>query len=965
MAHKVRNILLVSSLYDACMLEEDCRLAERIINEYRGLNLSKPPRLTWVSSAEEALSNLDEKDFDLVITMPRLADMDAFVLGQEIKARAPDLPVFLLAHRARAPDLDHKLVSIGGIDRIFVWLGNADLLLAQIKSVEDRWNVKHDTEVAGVRVILFIEDSPSYISTILPVLYREVVSQTQAVMEEKLNEEHRLLTMRARAKILVAKTYEGALGLYEQFKPYILGIISDVRFPRAGKLDPDAGVAIVSRVKEEIPDIPVLLTSSESANRDKADRISADFLDKNSPSLTAEIHEFFLNKLGFGDFVFRMPDGQEVTRVSNVRALEKALATVPVESFRYHGSRNDFSRWLFARTETLVAAKMRPLTVDDFEGDDEKARQFVIDILHARRKKRQKGVVVDFDAGDFDPDVDFLKIGKGSLGGKARGLAFVSTLLHLNQPLHDKFSEIDIIVPHTLVITTEGFETFIEANNLHEFSKTDDPDEVIADHFLKAEFPDWIARDLTAYLAKVRYPLAIRSSGLLEDAQFRAYAGLYRTYMLPNDHPDLQSRVDQVIRAVKLVYASTFFQGPKMFSKRVGQRTEDEKMAVIVQELIGERYNGFFYPAISGVAQSRNYYPYSRIKPEDGCVTLALGLGKTVVEGGKALRFSPQHPQILPQYGSVEDILKNSQRMFYALKMNGAPVELGVNDEATLARRDISEADAEAPIQLLASTYIPEEGRIRDTTYLPGDRLLTFAPVLKFNTIPLSGLLTEILSLSHEGMGCPVEIEFSVNLGHGGRHKPAFALQQLRPMSARAELIEVNVAPDEIERAFAYSTNALGNTYRYDMVDILYVKPGDFDPGRTVEIAREIGRFNAGFNIEGRPYLLIGPGRWGSADRWLGIPVTWSDISGVAAIVETALPQLKAEPSQGSHFFHNVTTLGINYITITNSDQDFIDWDWLTSQPKADESQYVAHVMLDRPFVLKVDGRKSRGVMFV
>ncbi len=965
MAKKVRKILLVSSLYDACIMEEDGRLSERIIHEYRGLNLSQPPRISWVSSAEEAFSALDANMFDMVIIMPRLADMDAFSLGQKIKNRIPDLPVILLTHSALASDFVPEQTHHKGIDQVFVWSGNADILLALIKSVEDRFNVMHDTKVAGVRVILFVEDSPIYASALLPILYKEVVRQIQNVMQEGLNEEHRLLTMRARPKILYAKSFEEATSLYEQFEPYVLGVISDVRFPRNDEIDDKAGVAFLSRIKEERFDIPLLLTSSEPANREKAAEIPASFIDKNSPSLLDEIRSFFLDQLGFGDFVFRMPDGQEIARAPNFRALEKILPTIPHESYYYHASRNDFSRWLFARLEILLASKRRPLTEADFSGQVEEMRQHLISHLKARRKLRQKGIVVNLDAEYFDPDTDFLKIGKGSLGGKGRGLAFVSTLLHRNSEIHQKFHQVDIFVPKTLVLTTEVFDAFIEANDLKAIFKSDIPDQEIADLFQRAHFPEDISEDLRAYLSQVHYPLAIRSSGLLEDAQFRAYAGLYRTYMVSNDHPEFEARLEHLIAAIKGVYASTFFQGPRAFARRVGHRTEDEKMAVIIQQLVGKAYGDYFYPAISGVAQSYNYYPFSHMKPEEGIATIALGLGKMVMEGEKTLRFCPKYQQLLPQRSTVDDILKNAQRFFYAIKMGGSSTQLEFNEETALEKREVTDAVEETPVKLLASTYVPEEHRIRDTTQIPGHRILTFAQVLKYKLFPLAKILADALKTVHEGMGCPVELEFSVNLCQEKGCKSEFAFLQARPMTARTELMEVNISREEIARAFCFSNHALGNAEKDDIADILYVKPDVFDPGRTPQIAREIGKMNSQLVAKGRKYLLIGPGRWGSADRWLGIPVSWAEISGVGAMVETASTKLTAEPSQGSHFFHNITTLGINYITVTEGGEDFLNWDWLTSIPSAKETFYVSHLKLDKPFTLKVDGRKSRCVMYV
>jgi CheY-like chemotaxis protein len=902
----------------------------------------------------------------MVITMPRVADMDCFALAKQIKQRNPGLPVVLFAHSAiSSVEFYPGNTKPEGIDRAFVWSGNTDILVALIKSAEDKMNVEFDTSSAGIRVILFVEDSPLYISSLLPILYKELVSQTQAVMEEGLNEEHRLLAMRARPKILIAENYEEAFHLYETFKPYIIGVISDVRYPKQGQLCADAGIQLLSKIKQDRWDIPLLLTSSEPSNASKATSIPAFFVDKNSQGLHAGVHDFFLDHLGFGDFIFRSKDGREIDRASNLRTLEKKIETIPPETFLLHAGRNDFSRWLFARTEIVLASKLRPATFDDFSGDVESMRKWLVSTIHARRSRRQKGIVVNFDAHDFDLDTEFFKIGTGSLGGKARGLAFASNLLQRHADLHTKHPDINIIVPQSLVITTEGYDSFIQENKLLELANSGLPDEEIAEQFLKAAIPGWIKKDLIAYLRKVNHPIAIRSSSLLEDAQFRAYAGLYRTYMLPNDCEDFSMRLEHLLTAIKLVYASTYFQGPKSFSQRVGHRTEEEKMAVIIQKMVGENYKGHFYPAISGVAQSHNYYPFSHMKPEEGIATIALGLGKMVVEGEKTLRFSPRYPQLLPQRSTVEDILENAQRFFYSLRLNNDCPLLGINDSQNLEKREISDAETEPPVAMLSSTYIPAEHRIRDTVHVPGYRVLTFAQALKYNAFPLADILAEFLSIGEEGMGCPVELEFSVNLRHGKDTPPDFAVLQLRPMTARAELETVTITDDEINEAFCVSSHALGNAVKTDIADVVYVKPDVFDPAKTVEIAREIGEMNNVLLNAGRKYLLVGPGRWGSADRWLGIPVTWADISGVGSIAETTSSLIKAEPSQGSHFFHNITTMGINYINVSKNNNDFFNWDWLTAIEPQHDSPHVAHVRLEKAMTIKVDGRKSQCVMYV
>ena len=965
MARKVRDILLVSTPYEAWIMEEDCRLSERIIHEYRGLNLSHPPRLNWVSTAEAALDAIDRKSFDMVLTMLHLADTDAFDLGQRIKKKKPDLPVILLSHSALpivpeelSPAFDQPL----GIDRTFVWSGNTDILVALVKSAEDLMNAEADTNSAGIRIILFIEDSPVYMSSLLPVLYKELVGQTQALLELGLNEDHRLLTMRARPKILVAQNYEDAAALYKRYEPNVLGVISDVRYPRNGKLDNNAGVDFLKMIKKDRFDIPLLLTSSDPSNAEKAPGIPAAFVDKNSDSLHAQVREFFMLHLGFGDFIFRLPDGTEIGRATDMRSMEKMMNEIPDDSFKHHTSRNDFSRWFFARTEITLASKVRPIRQTDFTDTDEH-RSYLISLIQARRKRRQQGVVVNFEAADFDLDTNFFKIGKGSLGGKARGLAFFSNMLQRVSSFHKQFAEVRISIPQTLVITTEGFDAFVEENSLRGLSKQDASDEEIAKAFRNADFPQWIADHLRAYLSKVYYPLAIRSSSLLEDAQFRAYAGLYRTYMVPNDHPNLERRLTQLIDAIKLVYASTYFQDPKAFARRVGHRTEEEKMGVIIQQLVGERYGGYFYPALSGVAQSHNFYPFSKMKPEDGIATIAMGLGKTVMEGEKALRFSPRYPQLLPQMSTVSDILDNSQRYFYSLKMGGPIPELDIDEDANLEKREISDADNEPPMKMLASTYLPDEGRIRDSAHIDGYRVLTFAQLLKYDLFPLAKILSEILEIGQIGMGCPVETEFSINLCQQSDCVPKFSILQLRPMTARAELDQVDIDDAEFKRAFCRSTSALGNGEKRDITDILFVKPDSFDPGQTPKIAYEIGQLNAKLMAEGRKYLLIGPGRWGSADRWLGIPVSWSDICGVSAMVETTAPELRADPSQGSHFFHNITSLGITYITVSDNKADYLDWDWLNAQAKADNLQYMAHIQLEQSMRLKVDGRSSHCVI--
>ena len=962
MARKVTEILLVSSPYDAFIMEEEGRLAERIIHEYRGLNLSRPPMLTWVSSAHEALDTLSKKKFDLVITMPQVDEIDAYVLGRQIKSKFPELPVFLMIQNTSRHLLDRKHSDRNSIDRLYVWSGNSDLLLALIKNLEDRMNVAYDTRRAWVRVIIIVEDSPIYYSSLLPLLYKEIVTQTQAVMEESLNDEHRILRMRARPKILVAQTYEEAADLYQKYRPYLLSIFSDVRFPRNGKLDDTAGFKLLSMVKKESPDLPLLNFSSEESNRKLAQVIPAVFLNKNSATLHSEIRSFFMQYLGFGEFVFRLPDGKEIGKASNLREMEDILPTIADESFFYHATHNHFSSWLMARSEIMLASKIKPVKISDFESIGD-AKQYLVSIIHDRRMGRQKGIITEFDSHHFDPDADFSKIGKGSLGGKARGLAFMSTRLKNSPEFLDRFKDVNISVPQTLVVSTEAFDSFISENKLGDVASGEFSDAGIIRLFSNAKVPEWLERDLEKYLDHVRYPLAVRSSSLLEDAQFQPFAGIYKTYMIPNNHPDLNKRFEQLALAIKLVYASTYCQNARAYVKSTFHRTEDEKMGVVIQKLTGEQYGDYFYPSISGVAQSYNYYSIAQMKPEDGLAHVALGLGKIVVEGGAALRFSPKYPQFLPQFSTVEDMLENSQRFFYALNLTKFPDDLPLNEDATLERLEVNEAVDDAPVRHLCSTYSAQDHRIRDGVQASGYPVCTFANILKYQTFPLAEILGDLLRIGRAGMGCPVEIEFAVKMPFDGKQKPLFELLQIRPMAVNQSNMEIEISSDDISKAFCYSTMALGNGQFKEIEDIIFVNPDTFDAADTIKIAAEIGDVNKDMLSRNREYLLIGPGRWGSADRWLGIPVRWTDISGVGAIVETTIEGLKADPSQGSHFFHNITSLGISYLNTSEGGEDFIDWKWLRNLSATKETPHLKHVVLKRPLTIKIDGKTSKAVI--
>ncbi|RLB43234.1 MAG: phosphoenolpyruvate synthase/pyruvate phosphate dikinase [Deltaproteobacteria bacterium] len=963
MANKIREILLVSSPYDAFILEEDTSLASQIINEYRGLNLSQPPRITRTASAREALKLLKQKTVDMVIAMPHLEDMDAFTLSLEIKKINASLPVILLAHSIRSIYPLPESMDCTGVDKIFIWSGNSDLLLALVKNAEDSLNVDHDTRRAMVRVLILVEDSPVYYSSFLPLIYKEIVKQTQEVLQGGLNEEHRLLLMRARPKILLARTYEEAVGFCEKYKDYLFGVISDTRLPRQGRLDDNAGFEILTRIKKEIPDLPLLLMSSESGNMEVAARIPAAFIDKNSPNLIKELHEFFLTHLGFGEFVFRLPDGTEIDRAADLHELEIKVAGVPDESLLYHAQHNHFSRWIMARSEFTLASTIRQAQTSDFESVDE-IRQYLVSMIHGLRKWRQKGVVAQFSPNYFDPEVmDFVKIGSGSLGGKARGLAFMSALLYEQQELHEKYHEINILIPKTLVICTDGFESFVEENDLKHFSQEGYSDEEIRENFLKGRMPEWLLKHLEVFLKKVTYPVSVRSSSLLEDAHFQPFAGIYKTYMIPNNHPDFRVRLRHLVTAIKLVYASTYYESAKSYSRTISVRPQEEAMAVIIQQLVGQKHGDFFYPTIGGVAQSYNFYPVGPMKPEDGIASIALGFGKTVVEGEKSLRFCPRYPQVTPQFSNVDDILENAQRSFYALRVRNYPERLQFEPYSNLEKRQVDEAEAELPVKLLSGTYISEEHRIRDSGFMPGPKVLTFAPILKHGSFPLPDLLMDLIYMGRRNLGCPIEIEFSVNLAEGRGKKGDFFFLQIRPMAFEQERFNIIITEEEEKKAICRCTQALGVGVKEDIRDVVFVKPDVFSPDATQQIAQEIRKINSSLVKQKNSYLLIGPGRWGSADPWLGIPVNWKDISGVCAIVELRYEKLKADPSQGSHFFLNITSLGIHYLTVTEGSGDHLDWDWLNSQPVVEETTFLKHIKAEHPLMVKIDSKKSKCVI--
>jgi len=941
MKYRVREILLVSSLYDAFVLEEDGRLAERIFSEYIDLNLHFIPRITKVSTAEEALDALRKHSFDLVITMAKISDMNPVEFGKKVKELDPEKIVVLLTYDVIDPLLLKMIRIVKSIDKVFYWSGESKILLSIIKFVEDLKNAPEDVQ-AGVQVILVIEDSPKYYSMFLPLIYMEIMTHTRHLISDGVNDLHRMLRMRARPKILLAETFEEGMEIYQKYKQNLLGIISDVRFPNLGKLDDRAGFKLAEKVKKEVPDLPVLLQSSNEKTAEKAHRRGATFLNKNSENLLHELRSFILSNLGFGDFVFRYLDGREWGRARNLPEMAEMIKRVPGEILEFHARRNHISIWLRARTEFELADELRPKQVSDFENIDG-LRNYIYNTLQNLLKRMQIGVIKDFESSQLFIDNTFVRLGGGSLGGKGRGIAFINALL-ANASQLKKYRNVEIKTPLTFVIGSEVFEEFMEMNQLQEFAISTMDDDAIARKFLKSELPPRIVNALTTLLEKVSFPLAVRSSSILEDSQLLPFAGLYRTYMLPNNHPDKKIRLRQLMDAVKLVYASAFYRAPKEYVKNTGFRIEEEKMAVVVQQVAGNRYGDRFYPVISGVAQSYNFYPISHMEPQDGIVHLAYGLGKFIVDGEQIYRFSPAYPQMNLPYSSAIEFVNNSQNKFYVLDLSRPDIEATREENFSLKKLDISEGEKDSTLFFVGSSYSPQDETIQDTLAIKGPRVITFANILKYGIFPLADIVKELINLGKLSFGAHVEIEFAINLYRDKTRVPEFFLLQIRPMITGEENLEVEVNESDAEHSFCFSRKAIGNGVFKDIRDVLYVDPQNFDISQSLQIAREIEEFNQQFETEKRNYILIGFGRWGTADPWLGIPVDWHQISRAKVVIESNLGRFKVDPSLGSHFFHNLVSMRLGYFS-------------------KKKTRFVKHLRFAKPVIVKIDGKLSLGAI--
>ena len=963
MPHKVNEILLVASLYDSFILEEDGRLAERVFRHFVELHLSTPPRITRVSSGVEARERLATGSFDLVVTMLNLPDGETEAFIEGIKEERPGLPVVLLTWDRESLRRREKALYQAGLDRAFLWSGDSEIFLALIKSVEDRLNLAHDVSKGDVRLLVVVENSVRYYSSLLPLLYQAIMTRTRALMDQGLNDLDKLFRMRARTKLLHALDYEEAFAYVDAYRENLLGFISDISFNRRGREDPQAGFRLLAQVRERLPDLPFLLLSSEGANRARARRVGAAFLDKNSPHLLVQVEQFLQANLGFGPFVFRHPDQSVIDRADTLDELAEKLEQVPDGVIEHHSRANHFSHWLAARGEFVLADALRPRSVEDF-ADIGEVRRYLVEQIRGARRRELRGVITDMKGYTLDPAFSFVRIGTGSLGGKSRGIAFLEALLEKGG-LADEFPQIDIRIPPTIALGSFLFRRFVTENGLDRFATTATDDTEVAAAFTASRLPPEVVKKLQAVLRRVREPLAVRSSSLQEDSPDQPFAGVFTTCMVPNNHPEIEVRLEQLCRAVKLVYASTWYRSAIRYLHATGNEPGEEKMGVAIQSLVGARHGRWFYPWISGVAKTHDFYPFRYIEAEDGAAEVALGLGKTVVSGGNALRFCPAHPQVVPQLSDLDRILENTQKDFWALDLECREWQAKPEGEGPLVRLSLDQAERDGTLQELVSVLSAQDNRLRDGLRGEGPRILTFAPILKWEIFPLAPLLVTLLDRIRRAMAGPAEIEFAAMPGDGKKGiPPSFSLLQVRPIP-EAEM-EGGFLPAEYEEkeVLVASDRALGQGKLDHLRDILYVDRRAFDRLRTREIVPEIEEVNDRLARAGRKYLLIGPGRWGTADPPLGIPVTWDQVSGAGALVEADLPGYEIDPSQGSHFFHNLTSFRVLFLAVgLRNGGERLDWEWLESRRPHWRGTHTRHVRLEEPLRIAVDGRTGKGLV--
>ena len=964
MNDRISKVLIICSAYDFFMLEEDGRIDEQIFNEYVSLNLRYPPQFIHASSAALAFKILESENIDLIITALSIEGMDAFEMAKAFKNKYPQKPIVVLTAFSREVTLKLSNENLSAIDYTFSWLGNANLLLAIIKLIEDRMNVEHDVYVVGVQVIILVEDSVRFYSSYLPNIYKIIFTQSKQFMREGLNEHQKMLRMRGRPKILLATNYEEAFTLYEKYKLNCLGVISDISYKRKGTLDANAGIRFCKMIKENDPFMPILLQSSDENNRKVARELKAGFINKTSKTLSIELRDYIIENLSFGDFSFINPKtGKVINRAADLKALQEVIFQIPDDTLQYHIERNHFSKWLNARALFPIAEIFKYLRPEDFQNSDQ-VRKFIFNTIANYRKNKGRGIISKFYRDKYDEYQIFSRIGEGSLGGKARGLAFIDSLTKRNWLL-SKYEDIIITIPRTVVLSTDVFDQFMEDNNLYRIALSDVSDNDILSQFLKAQLPVRIHKDLYSFMSVVNNPIAIRSSSLLEDSHYQPFAGIYSTYMIPNIRNDECLMLEMLSNAIKSVYASVFYRDSKAYMAATSNVIDEEKMAIVLQEVCGKRYGERFYPTISGVARSVNFYPVDPEKQEDGIANIAFGLGKYVVEGHLSLRFSPKYPKKILQLSSPDVALRETQKTFYALDMKHTSFVPSTDDSINLLKLTIKDAENDGSLKGICSVYDFQNNTLQDGSNSEGKKIITFSNILKFDTFPLADIIKSALEIGQKEMNNPVEIEFAVNLDVPKGSPKIFNLLQIRPIVDNKESINARLEDVKNDECIVYSKSALGNGIINSIQDIIYMKPEVFNPARNPEVAGTIEKLNNMFVKENRNYVLIGPGRWGSLDPWLGIPVKWSQISAARVIIESGLENYRVDPSQGTHFFQNLTSFRVGYFTVNPYINDgFYDVNYLNGLDALFEDEMIRHVNFSKSLLIKIDGSKKIGVIF-
>ncbi len=964
MQKRIRNILIICSKYDYFMLEEDGRIDEQIFNEYVSLNLRYPPTFIQASNWEEASKLLENSQIDLIINMLSTGNIDPFDLSRKIKNYYPNKPIVVLTPFSREVLMRLHREDLSAIDYVFSWLGNADILLAIIKLIEDKMNAPNDIEEIGVQSIILVEDNIRFYSSYLPIIYKILFRQSKALMTEGLNEHQKMLRMRGRPKILLATNYEMATAFYEKYKHNLLGVISDISYKREGSLDSKAGISLCEKIKNEDDRITFLLQSSDSSFEEVALKMKVGFIHKHSKTLLQDLKQFIIEYFSFGDFVFRTPDTlQEITRAADLHSLQNKIFTIPDESLDYHIKRNDFSKWLTARALFPLAELFKPVSHEAFQNLQE-VREYLFDAIEHFRITKGRGVIGKFEKSKFNKYILFSRIGEGSIGGKARGLAFMNSLIKDNK-LYNKYENTIITIPKTVVLSTDVFDEFMEANNLYSIALSDLSDEEILQHFINARLPFRIHEDLLSYLSVVKNPIAVRSSSLLEDSHYQPFAGVYSTYMIPKLNDDIRRMVEMLSQAIKAVYASVFYKSSKSYMAATHNLIDEEKMSIVLQEVCGNQYGNIFYPTISGVARSVNFYPIGPESPEDGIANIAYGLGKVIVEGGVCMRFSPKYPRNVLQLSSPEYALRDTQKKFLALNLDPDNFKPSKEEDINLIESRIKEAEKHASFKYVASTYDYHSNMVRDGIAEGGKKIVTFSNILNHNLMPMAEIIDNFLQISKKEMNNHVEIEFAVNLDTPKGKPYIFNFLQIRPIVQNFEIANINIDKINQNETIVFSEAALGNGVIEGLRDIVYIKPETFNPSNTIEMADAVNSINESFLDKNSNYILIGPGRWGSSDPWLGIPVKWAQISAARVIIEAGLENYRIDPSQGTHFFQNLTSFRVGYFTINPFNNDgFYDLDYLKGLETVSENKYLRHVRTPKAVSVRIDGKNNIGVIY-